>query len=56
LFEQPTGRGGRGRGLATSATTSAPATTNASRVLSVIPEKMAQYDQVVEKYKLKKLP
>ena len=33
-----------------------PATTNAPRVLSVIPEKMAQYDQVVEKYKLKKLP
>jgi arabinogalactan endo-1,4-beta-galactosidase len=41
-------------------TSTAPATATAPAagrgVLSVIPEKMAQYDQVVDKYKLKKLP
>lgn len=64
LFQQPVGRGGRGRGAATATATTAPATIAATAtapaagrgVLSVIPEKMAQYDQVVEKYKLKKLP
>ncbi len=54
LFEQPAGRGfGRGRGAAA---TSAPASAPGPRVVNVIPEKMAQYDQVVEKYHLKKLP
>jgi arabinogalactan endo-1,4-beta-galactosidase len=63
---------GRGRGPATAtnsspatATTSAPATATAPaasaptpgpRIINALPDKMAQYDQVLEKYHLKKLP